>query len=108
MVRFRPPDLELQRLSDCADADSLIGIDVHPTIVGWLHASHPELFEARDLIDRLRLYSVAYALRHLIVAPPDGPEDSLEGDHSLVRLRRLLDGRWPASGALPSGLIPPG
>ncbi|MDU0292118.1 hypothetical protein [Saccharothrix longispora] len=41
-----------------------------------------------------------------LVAPPDRAADELPPDHSPRRLRRLVDGEWPARGALPDPLTP--
>jgi aminoglycoside phosphotransferase (APT) family kinase protein len=93
-ARFAPPDLEVQRLCYNADDDVLAGRDLHPTLLRWLAADYPELFRAADLVDRQRLYSLAYAVRQLFVSPSERRETA-------VRLRRLIDGRWPAPGSLP-------
>jgi aminoglycoside phosphotransferase (APT) family kinase protein len=97
-ARYGPPDLELQRLCDCADDDVLAGGDLHPTLLRWLAADYPELFRVDALVERLRLYSLTYGVRQLIVSPSERPENAL-------RLRRLIDGRWPAPGALPEAVV---
>jgi len=53
----------------------------------------------------LRLVSIGHALRHLVVWPPDAPEATLRPEHPVHRLRALVDGTWPADGALPSDLL---
>lgn len=103
-VRFAPPLLDIQRLCERADDDVVNGADRHPAILRWLESGYPELFRTRDAAKRMVLYSLAYTIRHLIVAPPDRPADALPPEHSVHRLRRLVDGRWPAPGALPESL----
>lgn len=93
-VRLAPPVLELQRLRDSADEDALAGEDRHPAVLRWLAAGYPELFEADQLVPRLRLQSLTYAIRDLVTSPA-------ERLVTIDRLRRLVDGPWPAPGALP-------
>ena len=102
-VRFGPADLELERIADSADADVREGRDDHPALLRILVADYPELVAAPDLSERLLLFSLAQALRQLCVWPPDRPEADLVADHPVRRLRRLVDGDWPAVGALPFG-----
>jgi hypothetical protein len=93
-VRLAPPILELQRLCDSADEDALAGEDRHPAILRWLAADYPELFAADRLMPRLRLQSLTFTIRELVTSPAERPA-------TLARLRRLVDGTWPAAGALP-------
>lgn len=102
-VRFGPPSFDLLRLCDSADEDVLRGNDMHPSVLRWLAAGYPELFGEPDLPARLRLYSMAFAIREIILTAPDRPDAPLRPDHALHRLRRLLDGDWPAPGSLPVG-----
>lgn len=94
-VRFGPPDLDLQPLCDHADEDVRSGQDQHPTVLRWLAADYPELFQAPDLPARLLLYSLVYVLRQVIITVPDQATDYVN------RLRRLVNGQWPAPGAVP-------
>jgi uncharacterized glyoxalase superfamily protein PhnB/aminoglycoside phosphotransferase (APT) family kinase protein len=94
-VRFGPPDLELQPLCDLADEDVRSGRDQYPTVLRLLASDYPELFQAPDLPARLRLYSLAYVLRQVIITVPDQATDYVH------RLQRLVSGQWPASGAAP-------
>jgi aminoglycoside phosphotransferase (APT) family kinase protein len=94
-LRFGPPDLDLQPLCDLADEDVRSGQDRYPTVLRWLASDYPELFQAPDLLARLRLYSLTYAIRQIVIAAPD---PSIE---SMLRLRHLVDGQWPAPGAVP-------
>jgi hypothetical protein len=105
-VRFGPPLLDLQRLCENADSDVLNGVDTHPTVLRWLESDYPEPFGAEHAPERVRLYSLVYAIRHVIVAPPDRDATDLPPDHSLHRLRRLVEGTWPQPSALPESLAP--
>ena len=90
-VRFGPPSLELLRLCDSADEDLLRGNELHLTVLRWLAADYPRLFDGSGLLARLRLYSLAFALREINLAAPH------RDDNALRRLRRLIDGTWPAA-----------
>jgi aminoglycoside phosphotransferase (APT) family kinase protein/uncharacterized glyoxalase superfamily protein PhnB len=94
-VRFGPPDLDLQPLCDHADEDVRSGHDQHPTVLRWLASDYPELFQAPDLPARLRLYSLVYVVRQVIITEPGQATDYVH------RLQRLLNGQWPAPGAVP-------
>lgn len=107
-VRFGPPLLDLQRLCENADVDMLKGTDTHPTVLRWLESDYPEPLQGTETAERMRLYSLAYAIRHVIVAPPDRDAADLAPDHSIHRVRRLVDGSWPKLGSLPDSLMPSG
>jgi Ser/Thr protein kinase RdoA (MazF antagonist) len=94
-VRFGPPDLELQPLCDIADEDVRSGHDQYPSLLRWLKADYPELFQAPDLPARLRFYSLVYVLRQVVITAPD----NLAG--YVHRLQRLVNGQWPSPGAIP-------
>ena len=104
-TRIAPSSLELLRLCEHADNDMINGTDTHPSVLRLLEAEYPELFQTEDIARRIRLYLLAYSLRALVIAPPDRPADSLPPDHALHRVARLVDGRWPAPGALPKSLV---
>jgi aminoglycoside phosphotransferase (APT) family kinase protein len=94
-VRFGPPDLDLQPLCDLADEDVRSGHDQYPTVLRWLASDYPELFQAPDLPARLRLYSLVYVLRQVVITVPR------QATGYVHRLQRLLNGQWPAPGAAP-------
>lgn len=100
-VRFGPPSLDLLPLCDSADEDALRGNDRHPSVLRWLAADYPDLFGEADLLAKLRLYSLASAVRELVLGLPDPPMSRPRHDHALHRLRRLIDGDWPAPGSFP-------
>jgi aminoglycoside phosphotransferase (APT) family kinase protein len=52
----------------------------------WLRESYPELFAHPDLVDRLRIYSIAFDMKALLASPPRGPLNSLTHRHPYRRL----------------------
>lgn len=105
-VRFGPPLLDLQRLCDHADVDMMNGVDTHPTLLRWLESDYPELFRCPHAAARMRLYALVFAVRHVIVDPPDRDAADLPPDHAIHRIRRLVDDSWPEPGSLPDSLMP--
>jgi aminoglycoside phosphotransferase (APT) family kinase protein len=62
--------------------------------VPFVFADHyPELFSVRRQFDRMRLYSLAYDVRELLLFPPPVPADQLSEHHPYNRLRRTLGGQ---------------
>jgi Phosphotransferase enzyme family len=104
-VRFGPRWLELERLCQQADESARGGDDTYRLVIERLVATYPQIADVERLADRLRLVSVGHALRHLVVWPPDAPEESLAPAHPVHRLRALVNGSWPATGALPRNLL---
>ncbi|GAB3691434.1 phosphotransferase family protein [Nocardiopsis oceani] len=101
-VRFGPPSLDLQDMVDQADNDVLTGGGPYPEVLRGLAEHYPELFDVPRILDLLRLYSLLCALRQVAILRPAGAWSELPVTHSGRRLRRLLDGDWPAPGALPA------
>jgi hygromycin-B 7''-O-kinase len=62
-------------------------------VPAWLAEDHPDLFAQDRLLDRLRIYDLAFTLRELLEAPPAQPAAALDPRHSLRRLQRLASGR---------------
>ena len=52
----------------------------------WLRLDYPELFDHPDLVDRLRIYSIAFDMKALMASPPRGPLNSLTHRHPYRRL----------------------
>lgn len=104
-VRLGPRWLELERLCQQADEDVRGGGHTYRPIIERLVEAYPGLTDVDRLGDRLRLASTAHALRHLVVWPPDAPEESLGAEHPVHRLRALVNGTWPTDGALPGSLL---
>jgi len=61
-------------------------------VPGWLAEDYPELFSHPCLLDRLRVYSIAYDLRDLLMDPPTRPVDELSHLHPYWRLSDTVDG----------------
>mgnify|MGYP003404151575 CR=1 FL=1 len=59
----------------------------------WLAEDYPALFAHPRLRDRLRVYSMAYDLRELLMDPPDRPVDQLSHLHPYHRLADTVEGR---------------
>jgi aminoglycoside phosphotransferase (APT) family kinase protein len=91
-VRLGPPDLELEpHLRTFPDADPMEEAKTRE-ILGWLAETHPAAFGPPDLILRLWLYQIAFALRQLVIWAPDRPAADLPVGHPLRRLRQLVEG----------------
>jgi hygromycin-B 7''-O-kinase len=58
----------------------------------WMAEDYPELFGFPHEFDRLRLYSIAYDVRELILFPPTRPVRSLSPHHPYRRLERTVRG----------------
>jgi aminoglycoside phosphotransferase (APT) family kinase protein len=52
----------------------------------WLRLEYPALFEHPDLVERLRIYSIAFDMKALLASPPRGPLNSLTHRHPYRRL----------------------
>jgi aminoglycoside phosphotransferase (APT) family kinase protein len=59
----------------------------------WLAEDYPELFAHPHLLDRMRLYCIAYDVRELQAFPPPAPPDQLSAHHPVNRLDRVARGR---------------
>jgi aminoglycoside phosphotransferase (APT) family kinase protein len=98
-ARPAPPDLELDvLLRFCAypalhvahDYEAQTKREAYEQVPGWLAEHYPELFAAHNLLDRLRIYAIAFELRQLMMLPPPPPARELDTSHPLPRLRQLL------------------
>lgn len=58
----------------------------------WLREAYPELFSHPRLLDRLRLYAVAFNVRHLLDHPPTRSSSGLTRHHPYRRLLAVLRG----------------
>ena len=61
----------------------------------WLCEDYPELFSAPHLLDRMRLYCIAYDVRELLTFPPPLPAAHLSPHHPVNRLERTARGHQP-------------
>lgn len=100
-ARQAAPDLELDvLLRFCAlpflhvaeDYEAVTRPQDYAMVPGWLHEDYPELFAHPRLRDRLRVYSIAYDLRDLLMDPPDRPVDELNHLHPYHRLAGTVEG----------------
>ncbi|GGU68039.1 hypothetical protein GCM10010259_67660 [Streptomyces daghestanicus] len=105
-TRIAAPSLDLMRMCEYAD-DAVGGAGTYPSVLRMLEEEYPELFRTEGIARHVRLYVLAYSVRSLAIAPPDGPAASLPPGHALHRVRRIVAGRWPAPGALPDPLVAP-
>ncbi len=101
-ARAAAPDLELDVfLRFCAfpflhvaeDYETVTLPEDYAEVPGWLAAEYPELFANPHLRDRLRVYSIAYDVRELLLDPPTRPVDELSHLHPYHRLADTVDGR---------------
>lgn len=97
-----PRDLDLDILLRCSAhpqlhvADAFVD-DTHTEdyemVPRWLAHEYPALFEARDQLDRLRVFSIAYDVRDLLASPPQVARRELPNLHAYNRLQRVVSGR---------------
>ena len=98
-ARAAPADLDLDVLLRCCAYPKLHVAEAHVSrtraedyaqVPIWLAADYPELFAGARLLDRLRLYAVAYNVRELLDDPPPRPERMLTPAHPYSRLARVV------------------
>lgn len=96
-----PPDMELDiLLRFCSfpylhvaeDYEHLTRADDYAPIPWWLADDYPTLFATPHLFERLRIYSIGYDLRELLMFPPARPPRELSRHHPYNRLVHILDG----------------
>jgi aminoglycoside phosphotransferase len=101
-ARAATPDLELDvLLRFCAfpflhvaeDYEQVTVPEDYAEVPQWLAEDYPDLFANPRLGDRLRVYSMAYDLRDLLMSPPDRPVEELSHLHPYHRLADTVDGR---------------
>jgi hypothetical protein len=61
-------------------------------VPGWLAEDYPALFAHPRLRDRLRVYSLAFDVRDLLLDPPNRPVEQLSQFHPYHRLAATVDG----------------
>lgn len=97
-----PPDLELDIfLRFCAypylhvaeDYEHLTRAEDYADVPSWMTEFYPELFDAPNIFERCRIYSIAYDVRELLLFPPPRPPRELSKHHPYNRLERTLQGR---------------
>jgi aminoglycoside phosphotransferase len=101
-ARPAPCDLDLDvLLRFCAypylhvadDYEAATTAEAYEEVPSWLAEDYPQLFAAPRLVDRLRIYAIAFEVRQVLLSPPDRPTRDLSPHHPLHRLVRLLTGR---------------
>lgn len=101
-ARGAPSDLELDvLLRFCAYPFLHVAPDYAKATVApdyedvpfWIREDYPQLFAADRMLDRTRLYSIAFDVRELLVMPPDRPIRELSQHHPLRRLERTISQR---------------
>jgi scyllo-inosamine 4-kinase len=94
-ARAAPPDLDLDVfLRFCAYPALFVPVgrehearrQDYDEVPGWLADAYPELFDHPALVDRLRIYAIAFDLKHVLAEPPRGPLGSLTLQHPYRRL----------------------
>jgi aminoglycoside phosphotransferase (APT) family kinase protein len=100
-ARAAPPDLDLDvLLRFCAypylhvaeDYESVTRAEDYAPVPWWLSEDYPDLFDVPDQLERVKLYSIAYDVRELLLFPPRGPIRDLSEHHPHNRLRRTIRG----------------
>jgi len=94
-ARAAPPDLDLDVfLRFCAYPSLFVPVgredearrEDYAAVAGWFGEAYPELFDHPALIERLRIYAIAFDLKHVLAEPPRGPLGSLTLEHPYRRL----------------------
>jgi hypothetical protein len=101
-ARAAPADVDLDvLLRFCAypflhvagDYEAVTRAEDYEDVPVWLAEDYPGLFAAPNGLERLRLFSVSYDVRELLLVPPTAPARELPEHHALRRLVRTLNGR---------------
>jgi aminoglycoside phosphotransferase (APT) family kinase protein len=94
-ARAAPPDLDLDVfLRFCSYPALFVPVgrehearrQDYDEVPAWFREDYPELFDHPALVDRLRLYAIAFDLKHVLAEPPRGPLGSLTLQHPYRRL----------------------
>jgi len=101
-ARGAPRDLELDvLLRFCAYPALHVAPDYEARTVAkdyadvpfWMKEDYAELFEGPDMLDRARLFSIAFDVREVLRSPPKVPFRELSEHHPLRRLSRTVNQR---------------
>jgi aminoglycoside phosphotransferase (APT) family kinase protein len=100
-ARGAPPDLELDvLLRFCAYPAAHVAADYeretraldYEEVIAWLRADHPDLFASPQLVDRLRVYAIGFALHALSLSPRQSARRTkLHPLHPVRQLTALAD-----------------
>jgi hygromycin-B 7''-O-kinase len=98
-ARAAPPDLDLDVfLRFCAYPSLFVPVgredearrEDYAAVAGWLMEDYTELFSHPRLVDRLRLYAIAFDVRNVLAQPPNGPLTGLTMRHPYRRLMQTV------------------
>lgn len=101
-ARPGPGDLDLDILLRCCAYPQLhVGprhearthAEDYAPVPGWLREDYPALFAAPDLLDRMRIYSLAFDVRELTAFPPTTDLEGISPLHPYHRLARVVERR---------------
>ena len=100
-ARPAPPDVDLDALLRfCAHPQAFVDdaqrhhatADEYADVPWQLAEAYPGLFANPRQFDRMRVYSIAYDVRELLLYPPPVPVDRLPAHHAYHRLEAVLTG----------------
>ena len=100
-ARPGPADLDLDVfLRFCAlphlhvaeDYEHLTHAEDYREVPWWLAEDYPELFSFPNQFERVRLSSIAYDVRDLLITPPNDEVGNLSQHHAYHRLAATVDG----------------
>lgn len=100
-ARPGPRDLDLDVILRCcaypklhvgARHEAATRAEDYALVPAWLRACYPRLFAHPRLIDRLRIYAIAYEVRSLLVDPPTAPPSHQDPRSAYHRLQHLVRG----------------
>ena len=98
-ARPAPSDVDLDvLLRFCAypflhvaeDYEHLTNAKDYEPVPWWFAADYPELFDRPNALERVRVYSIAYDVRDLLLNPPVVPVEQLSHLHPYHRLEGLV------------------
>jgi hygromycin-B 7''-O-kinase len=101
-ARPAPPDVDLDvLLRFCAHPYAYVAdahrhhatADEYVDVPWQLADAYPDLFSHNRQFDRMRVFSIAYDVRELLLYPPPVPVDRLPDHHAYHRLEAVLTGR---------------
>lgn len=98
-ARLGPRDLDLDVILRCCAYPKLhVGPDFedatrsedYAEVPAWLRAAYPRLFAHPRLVDRLRIFAIAYEVRSLLQDPPTAPPTHQDRRSAYHRLKNLI------------------
>lgn len=98
-ARPGPRDLDLDVVLRCCaypklhvgpDHEAATRTEDYACVPGWLRECYPRLFAHPRLIDRLRIFAIAYEVRSLLADPPTAPPSHQDPRSAYHRLQHLV------------------